>query len=163
MSSFTKAHAAIVYDLQASGLLGRDYWRNVGAFRYYIGAEGSDEWVDVPAGILSDGATVPFPVNALIPPWGSYAQNVILHDYLCNTYQKSVLRNGQVVQVAITRKEIDSILNESMKVTNVPGYIRIAIMTGVTGYRLVMRPSQPRRNPERVRLEALYDPAKFAF
>lgn len=163
MSSFTKAHAAIVYDIQASTILGRDYWRNLGAFRYYIGAEGSDEWVDVPAGILSDGATVPFPVNALIQPWGSYAQDVILHDFLCNTYQKSVLRDGKVVQVAITRKEIDDILNEAMKVTKVPDYIRIAIMAGVIGYRWVMRPNTPRRSPERVRLEATYDPAKFVY
>lgn len=163
MSSFTKAHAAIVYDPTASKILGKDYWRNIGDYRYYIGEENSDEWVDVNAGVLSDGASVPFPVNALIPAWGAYSQCVLLHDVLCNTYYKWRMVDGVATKVAITRAEIDAILAESMKVVGVHPALRLAINSGVTAYRIVMRPKRPVRNPERVRLEATYDPAQFAY
>lgn len=163
MSSFTKAHAAITYDAAASAILGKDHWRNLGFFRFYIGAEGSNAWVDVEAGVLSDGATVPFPVNALIPAWGSYAQAVLLHDRLCNTYYKWVMVDGVVSKVDIDRAEIDSILDEALTVLKVPTTKHIAIMAGVHAYRIVSRPKQPTRRPERVRLEATYDPANFAF
>jgi hypothetical protein len=163
MSSFTKAHAAITYDAQASAILGKDYWRNLGFFRFYIGAEGSKEWVDVEAGVLSDGATVPFPVNALIPAWGSYGQAVLLHDRLCNTYYKYVEVNGVVTKVDIDRAEIDSILAEAMEVLKVSPTKRATIMAGIHTYRIVTRPKQPVRRPERVRLEANYNPANFVF
>jgi hypothetical protein len=163
MSSFTKANAAISYDRQASKVLGKDFYRNLGTFRYYLGAEGSKEWIEVEAGVLSDGATVPFPVNALITAWGSYSQAVLLHDRLCNTYYKYVDVNGVVSKVTITRKEIDSILAEAMEVLQVPVAKRLAIMAGVHAYRIIKQPTKPVRNPERIRLEATYDPTQFAF
>jgi hypothetical protein len=162
MSSFTRANATIAFDREASLVLEKNHWRNIAPFRFYIGEKDSNEWIDVPAGILSDGATVPFPVNALIPAWGSYGQAVLMHDYLCNTYTKKILVDSVVTVVTIDRAEIDSILNEAMEVLKVETWRRLAIMTGVTGYRLLMRPTAPRRNPARVRLEAAFDPNAYA-
>ncbi|MNE29082.1 hypothetical protein D3C81_467080 [compost metagenome] len=161
MSSFTRANATIAFDREASLVLEKNHWRNIAPFRYYIGEKDSNEWIDVPAGILSDGATVPFPVNALIPAWGSYGQAVLLHDYLCNTYVKKTVVNGAIVVVKIDRAEIDRILSEAMQVLKVEEWRRLAIMTGVNGYRLLTRPSAPRRNPARIRLEANFDPNAY--
>lgn len=163
MSSFTKAHAAIVYDPLASRELGKDHWRNLGMFRYYIGEKNSDEWVTVNAGALSDGASVPFPCNALIPAWGSYSQAVLLHDVLCNTYYKFKMIGGVAQQVPITRTEIDAILAEAMVVLNVHPARRNLINAGVSLYRWLRNPKRPVPNPARVRLEAMYDPTDFDY
>lgn len=162
MSSFTRANATIAFDREASLILEKNHWRNIAPFRYYIGEKDSNEWVDVPAGMLSDGATVPFPVNALIPAWGTYGQAVLLHDLLCNTYTKKVIIDGVVTPVRIDRAEIDRILGEAMVVLKVEAWRRVTIMAGVTSYRLLMHPTAPKRNPVRVRLEAAFDPNAYA-
>jgi hypothetical protein len=162
MSSFTKAHATIAFDREASLILEKNHWRNIAPFRYYIGEKDSNEWIDIPAGILSDGATVPFPVNALIPAWGSYGQAVLVHDYLCNTYVKKTVQNGEIVVVRIDRAEIDRIFNEAMHVLKVEEWRRLTIMAGITGYRLLTHPTAPKRNPVRVRLEASFDPNAYS-
>lgn len=161
MSSFTQAHAFIAYDGRASSVLGKAHWRNIQTFRYYIGDVGSDEWVDVLAGNLSDGASVPFPVTAFIPAWGSYSQNVLLHDHLCNTYEKTVRINGVETKVNITRAEIDAIFHESMCVSNVEKWRRDLIMAGINTYRVVTRPKRPKYDAMRVYLEKSFNPADF--
>lgn len=156
VSEFTRYdnELLISYDAEASGRLGRDHWRVRKGFRYYVGHLGSNMWVDVPAGKLTDGATVPFPFNALIPVWGSYGQAVVVHDALCDTYTVTRVVEGRVVQRPISRKEIDQIFNEAMKVLKVESWRRKLIMAGVTLYRLVKRPRRPERNHTKEKLEA---------
>ena len=62
MSTFTRftADECLVEDHYASIELGKTYWRVTKGFRYYIGHEGSDKYVDVPVCFLTDGASVPF-------------------------------------------------------------------------------------------------------
>lgn len=163
MSSFTRANAAITYDREASVILRKKHWRNLQVFRYYIGEVGSNEYVDVPVGILSDGATVPWPASILIPPWGSYSQCVLLHDYLCNTYEKTVVVKGVPTQVKITRAEIDEIFHEAMHVANVEVWRRELIMLGINTYRTIANPKGPKPNPVRVRLEQSFNPDTFQF
>lgn len=160
MSSFTTFNplAATIYDPVASKVLNGTYWRNLYDFRYYIGDLDSNQWVDVKAGILSDGASVPFPINALIPAWGSYSAAVLLHDRLCNTYTKTVLRDGVERQVAIDRKEIDAIFDEAMGVLNVESWRRTLIMMGINMYRLITNPSKPKITSKQKMLEDSYVP-----
>lgn len=161
MSSFTRANAMIKYDREASRLLKDEYYRNLQLFRYYIGKKDSNQWVDVPMGMLSDGASVPWPANILIPPWGSYSQAVLLHDHLCYTYEKTVLKNGVVTKVKIDRAEVDAILAEAMTVLQVEAWRAMLINAGVTLHRVFTKPTKPDRNPIRLKLEAEFDPNKF--
>lgn len=155
MSTFTRfnANLATSYDRAASQLLRKDYWRVERPFRYYVGQVGSNTYVDVPAGKLSDGASVPFPVNALIPAWGEYGQCAVLHDTLCDSYCVTQVINGVPTQVAIDRKEIDRILLESMLILGVERWRVHAIMFGVDAYRITTRPKAPKIIPGKLELE----------
>lgn len=51
--------------------------------RYEIGAKGSADWLTVPVGFKTDGASVPRPLWAIMPPWGSkVSKAAIVHDFL---------------------------------------------------------------------------------
>lgn len=145
MSSFTlfDGTTSVVYDKEASDALGKDYWRVTNGFRYYIGALDSSRWVDIPTGYLTDGASVFFPINAIIPAWGSYGQAVILHDYLCEHYLYTRIRDGIMSVEAIDRKEIDEILSDSMKILGVKKWQHFLIMAGVNLYRIIANPTRP--------------------
>lgn len=160
MSSFTRFNnnMLVSYDSAASIKLKKNYWRIHKGFRYYIGHVDSDEWVDVKAGKLTDGATVPFPFNSLIPAWGSYGQAVALHDQLCDTYKITRLINGVEHQVSVNRKEIDDILFEALAVLKVETWRTNLIIAGVTGYRLVTNPTEPKINKRKFKLEEEWTP-----
>lgn len=146
MSTFTRFSAIeqLQYDKAASVLNNKDIWETIPGFRYYIGAENSDQYVDVETGFKTDGATIPRFLWWLLPPIGEYSQACTLHDKLCTTYRITRVINGNPVQVAITRKEIDRILDEALGVLEVTPWKHRAIMTGVNLYRLVKSPDSPK-------------------
>ncbi len=50
----------------------------------------------VPAGFVSDGASIPFPVNIIFPSWkGRYARAAVLHDYLLSRVGTDPLLQGR--------------------------------------------------------------------
>jgi hypothetical protein len=155
MSKFTRftAEQQLVKDPYASKLLGKDYRRVVEGFRYYIGSEGSNKFVDVPACFLTDGASVPVFLRWLIRPFGKYAQACTLHDYLCENFEITVVTNGIPKQVRINRAEVDRILYESMRVLEINAISRNLIQVGVDGYRFVMNPKKPFVEPKKTALE----------
>ena len=152
MSSFTEFSAPlrIEYDHQASEILGRDHWRVTEEFRYDIGSKGSGQWVTVPAGYLTDGASVPRPVWSIIPPWGEYGQAVVVHDILCEYL--TIMDFG--LPVRITRRQADDILLEAMTVLGVPEHTRRLMHAAVAIYREVKRIEKPSQNPVKRQLEA---------
>lgn len=101
MSSFTEP-------LTVTKLTG-DRWKVSRGFRYYVGAENSSDYIDVPDGFETDFASVPWGFRNLFPKDGPWTQAAVLHDWLYNT--RGV--NGR------TRKECDGIFLEAMKVLNV--------------------------------------------
>lgn len=155
MSTFTRFTAANGLDIddRASKILGKNYWRVTTPFRYYIGHEGSDKYVDVPLCFLTDGASVPFPFSLLIPARGEYSQATTLHDYLCEHYEITQVINGVATQVKIDRKEVDRILYEAMRVLEVSAISRNVIQAGVDAYRIVTRPTKPKIDKRKVELE----------
>jgi len=155
MESFT-APLDIRYDAQASKILGADHWRVITPFRYYLGEKYSEQWVTVPAGYLTDGASVPQLLWNLIPPWGSYGQAAVLHDLLCE-YLVIVVA-GELV--SITRKRCDEIFYESMGVLGVPEWKRLAIYQGVSMYRKLARIEKPSTIPLKRMLEATWQPCR---
>lgn len=152
MSSFTQFSAPLLiqHDPLASAVLGEDYWRVAKSFRYDIGFEGSQRWVTVPAGYLTDGASVPRIAWSIIPPWGSYGQAAVVHDLLCEYL--TVVENG--LPVPITRAEADAIFLEAMTVLKVPEETRELMSNAVDLYRKALRITKPSTSPTKRKLEA---------
>jgi len=96
MSSFTRLTLTPLSD-------GR-HWRTDKSFAYYL--EGSDENIVVPAGFVTDFASVPRFFWRILPPWGRYGPAAIVHDWLYHTQQYS-------------RKRCDEIFLEAMRVLEV--------------------------------------------
>lgn len=60
-----------------------DYrWQVLAPFEYHVGSYPSDTVISVPAGTVTDLATVPRLLWAVFPPHGRYAKAAIIHDYL---------------------------------------------------------------------------------
>lgn len=135
------------YDKKASDLLGADYWRVVSPFSYMIKP---DHWVSVPAGYLTDGASVPKLFWNIIPPWGLYGQAAVVHDILCEYL--TIVVNG--LPVAISRAQCDEVLNESMRYLGVPTWKRLSIYYAVCAYRVLANVTLPSNTPLKRRLEA---------
>jgi len=51
-------------------------------FSYDVGEEGGDETIKVPAGFITDFASVPRLLWSVFPTWGKYGNAAIIHDYL---------------------------------------------------------------------------------
>lgn len=85
LKSFTKFDGStdIEKDVEASKKIGKDVYRVKQGFRYYVGDRDNREWVYVPKGFLTDGATIPKWLHWLIKPWGKHGQACIVHDVLC--------------------------------------------------------------------------------
>lgn len=133
MSEFTRFSGIMSteYAHDESAIMSRDIWRVTKGFRYYIGELGSKKWVNVPAGYLTDGASVPQALWSIVPPWGAYGQATVVHDILCEYLSITV----EGLPVAISRKEADRILGEAMKVLKVPDGLMAKIILAVNLYR----------------------------
>ena len=115
----------VVHDEKATEELGKDYFQVTQSFRYYLSEKQKDVWGYVPAGFLTDGATVPRPFWWLIAPFGVHGQAAVLHDILCET--GTMFRNE--LPYEISRKEADQIFLEAMRATRVSWWKR-ALMYG---------------------------------
>ncbi len=154
MSCFTEFSAPlqVQYDASASRILGADHWRVCRPFRFYLGGRDTDRWVYVPAGYLTDGASVPRAFWSMIPPWGSYGQAAVVHDIVCEYL--SITVDGQPVRV--TRRQCDEILLEAMTVLGVPAIKRKAIYGAVCVYRLMSGADKPSATAEKRAMEAIW-------
>lgn len=104
MSSFTKP-------LILEYIPKENIWRTTREFTYFIGEEGSDNFITVPEGFRTDLASVPWPAVMFIPVNGKYNQAAVLHDYGYYSQTRS-------------RKEVDDIFLESMAILGVPFWKR---------------------------------------
>jgi hypothetical protein len=85
---------------------GRD-WELQAKFTYHVGSKFSRKWVNVPAGFVTDFASVP-KFLWFLPRWATYSKAPILHDYL---YETQTLMGKP-----ITRKQADQVFLEAMHV-----------------------------------------------
>ena len=96
-----------------------DYtWELISAFEYHVGDYPSERVIRVPAGTVTDLASVPRALWAIFPPHGKYAKAAIVHDYL---YAHAI---G-------TKAEADRIFYEAMAVLGVPAWRRRAMYIAV--------------------------------
>lgn len=152
MSSFMafNAEMSVQYALDASEVLKRDLYRVTTPFSFYIGSKESGRWIHIPAGYLTDGASVPRLLWSIIPPWGRYGQAVVVHDFLCEYL--SITENGRPKR--ITREEADNILAEAMIVLNVDPTDRLRINAAIDLYRKTLAKNEPSNDPAKRAEEA---------
>ncbi|EGV2045572.1 DUF1353 domain-containing protein [Salmonella enterica] len=91
-------------------MLGHYLWRVHEPFTFYLSDDNSDV-IEVPAGFVTDLATIPRIFWSLMPPDGKYAKAAIIHDYLYD----NALR---------TKREADLIFLDGMTVLGVPRWKR---------------------------------------
>lgn len=63
-------------------MLGDFKWELLAPFEYHVGDLPSIDVIQVPAGFVTDLASVPRMFWVILPPHGQYAKAAILHDYL---------------------------------------------------------------------------------
>ncbi|TPG65688.1 DUF1353 domain-containing protein [Pseudomonas arsenicoxydans] len=97
------------YDAEGSRLLGRDHWRVLQPFRLILSKR---QWVFVPAGVLTDGGTIPRIALSLVSPWGKLGQAYVMHDQLCEYL--SITVDGAPIN--ISRARCDSLLYVALDV-----------------------------------------------
>ncbi|ECP7106303.1 DUF1353 domain-containing protein [Salmonella enterica] len=98
-------------------MLGHYNWRVYEPFAFYLSDDNSDV-ISVPAGFVTDLATIPRIFWSVMPPDGKYAKAAIIHDYLYD----NALR---------TKKKADLIFLDGMAVLGVPKWKRIVMYLAV--------------------------------
>jgi hypothetical protein len=99
MSSFTTPLVVTPMDN------GRE-WKLMQSFEYYR-TDNEDDIIVVPAGFVTDFASVPRIFWNIFPPWGKYGKAAVLHDWLYSIEYKN------------NRKLCDDIFYEAMKILGV--------------------------------------------
>jgi hypothetical protein len=94
-------------------------WITVEEFEYYTDLFGERKYIKVPKNFITDLASVPRFLWNIFPPFGKYTKAAVLHDYLYQNHS------------GFTRKEVDKIFKEAMKVSGVNFFIRNLFYLGV--------------------------------
>lgn len=98
-------------------MLDRYLWRVYEPFEFYLSDDNSDV-IAVPAGFVTDLATIPRIFWSVLQPDGKYAKAAIIHDYLYD----NALR---------TKKDADLIFLDGMTVLGVPKWKRTIMYCAV--------------------------------
>ena len=125
VGSFDK-YVGVCYDFTNSKKQDRDLWFTNEDFTYYIGDVAEQRYVTVPKGYVTDGASVPRLFWGMIPPWGSYGQAAVVHDFLCEKKQLTFNNNNPLT---LDQAQIDRVLWTAMRASGVP-YWKSALIYG---------------------------------
>ena len=110
MSQFTKPADLRMLDNYKFELLAE--------FEYHVGDYPSNDVIRIPAGTVTDLASVPRILWAIFPPHGRYAKAAIIHDYLYD-------------QAVGSKAFADTTFYEAMGVLGVPKWRRVAMYWAV--------------------------------
>jgi hypothetical protein len=103
-------------------------------FGYDIGSEGSNEFIEVPVGFMTDFASVPRLFWVILPQWGIYGNAAVIHDF-CHWQQQITKKKGKkFVTKNISRKQADKIFLEGMAVLQVPFYHKYTLYLAVRAF-----------------------------
>lgn len=95
-------------------------WRLLDGFRYYLTADEGGEFVDVPAGFVTNFASIPRVLQNLCPTTGKYAQIAVVHDKL---FLAPVIRTPASARPC-TRGQANRIFLEGAQVLGVSWLVR---------------------------------------
>lgn len=82
--------------------------------------------VEVPAGFVTDGPSIPRLFWAIMPVWGSWARAGVIHDYLCCR-----IAMGRPHGAVLTRRDADRAFNRAMRACGVGTISRTLLYIGV--------------------------------
>ena len=97
----------------------RRHWELLVDLRYH----GNQDTFVVPAGFVTDFASVPRPIIWLIPSYGVYTPAAILHDHLCEAARSDA--------PVLSRADADGLFRRSLRELGVSGPKRWAMWAGV--------------------------------
>ena len=137
MSSFTSELDVRITQKKRDG---RALAQLLTAFTYEVGDLGSGDTITVPAGYVTDFASVPRALWTIEPPLGDAGKAAVLHDWLYETGERS-------------RAEADRIFLEAMEVLEVEWWKRSLIYRAVRtfgsgGYRERRQEAAPPEAPD---------------
>lgn len=140
----------VAYSREATRLLNKPHWYTKNAYVFFLGDKFSNRCVFVPKGFFTDGSSTPSLLQSLLPVLGDHGASVIMHDRLCETgYCLEVSPKGDVVRVKLTRKEIDDIFIDSLRVIGMDR-VRIRLIDlGLTAHRGFNSPPSANPNPKK--------------
>jgi hypothetical protein len=111
---------------------GRACVRLIEPVEYHVFADNSLDTITVPAGFVTDFASIPWGLWNLFPPLGPWARPAIIHDFLyatrgtgCWSGRKWITRPG------FTRAQADGVFREAMEVVGVPAWRRAVMYRAV--------------------------------
>jgi hypothetical protein len=123
----------LTHDSELSKEKGRDFWIVNKSFKYYLNEE-KTEWVLIPEGFATDGATVIFkPLSWILHPLGRHTRAVVVHDVLCMKHQ--IYKNDDIY--LITQRRADKIMLDILKLDKNPLYKCYGMYIFVRLYQLL--------------------------
>lgn len=122
MSSFTRS---LILEDTGDGR----YWRVYRSFRFYRYDPASGVYVDIPAGFLTDLASIPRVLRSIVPVHGKGNAAAVVHDYL---YRFPCFRTtAETTPVQLSRAECDGAFYEALRVLGCPRLRARVMHTGV--------------------------------
>lgn len=118
--------AGFLSPLELEYIDGRN-WKITAPFEYAVGAATSKLIITIPAGFITDFASIPRIFWNILPPTGKYGKAAVVHDLLYR--EPRLLVKGQ--WRPIVRKTADCILLEAMTVLGVDWFQKDIIYYGV--------------------------------
>ncbi len=117
--------------LHAATRQGRQDWAVEAPLTYRTRA---GDRITVPAGFVTDLASIPRPATALFVPSGGYTLAAVVHDWLYATRGSCLWKGhprGCIRSMPYTRAEADQILLQAMTDLNVGRFTRVVIWAAV--------------------------------
>lgn len=110
-----------------------DTWSLLEDLFYEVGVEGSGQFITVPRGFISDGASVPWPFSIMFPHWAPrYRRPSVLHDLL-----RRSINEGNPNKFAPTRRIADMLFLQAMEVCRVSWLVRHLFWLVVRVYTVI--------------------------
>jgi hypothetical protein len=112
-------------------------------FVYHLGTADGREFVEVPAGFITDFASIPRGLWNVLPPTGKYGKAAVIHDFLYQYRVISVEQEPCIVPCTVpncptcqplrlcNRGEADRIFKEAMGVLGCSWFTRNIVYAGV--------------------------------
>lgn len=107
MSTFTTP-------LQVTPLTDGHSWALTSPFQYHVGKFPSEFVIDIPQGFVTDFASVPRLLWALIPPTGKYGKAAVIHDFMYTYAIGSKALADYVFLEAMTVLQVGKVKRELM-------------------------------------------------
>ena len=130
MSTFTDPLEVVILDRARQG---RVEAKLLAGFAYHVGSLGSGEVISVPAGFVTDFASVPRGFWNLEPPMGDAAKAAVVHDFLYQTQGTGRwFGRRQITRPKpYSRAEADGVFREALGVLGVPAWKRFILWAAV--------------------------------